>query len=155
MSNKTYPHLLEPLELGFTTLKNRVLMGSMHTGLEDMRGGYKKLAVFYEERARGGVGLIVTGGVSPTFRGRLSLSTSQLSWPWQLSRHRYVTRTVHDAGSKICLQILHAGRYAMHPFAVGPSAIRAPISPITPKALSARKVESTINAFVKTAKLAK
>ena len=85
MSNKYYPHLLAPLELGFTTLKNRVLMGSMHTGLEDMRGGYKKLAVFYEERARGGVGLIVTGGVSPTFRGRLALSTSQLSWPWQLS----------------------------------------------------------------------
>lgn len=155
MSNKYYPHLLEPLELGFTTLKNRVLMGSMHTGLEDMRGGYKKLAVFYEERARGGVGLIVTGGVSPTFRGRLALSTSQLSWPWQLSHHRVVTQAVHDAGSKICLQLLHAGRYAMHPFAVGPSAIRAPISPVTPKALSARKVERTINAFVKTAKLAK
>lgn len=155
MSNKYYPHLLEPLDLGFTTLKNRVLMGSMHTGLEDIRGGYKKLAAFYEERARGGVSLIVTGGVSPNFRGRLALSASQLSWRWQLSQHRYVTQTVHDAGSKICLQILHAGRYAMHPFAVGPSAIRAPISPITPKALSARQVECTIDAFVKTAKLAK
>jgi 2,4-dienoyl-CoA reductase (NADPH2) len=155
MSNKYYPRLLEPLDLGFTTLKNRVLMGSMHTGLEDVHGGYKKLAAFYEERARGGVGLIVTGGISPTFRGRLALSASQLSWPWQLSGHRHVTRAVHGADSKICLQILHAGRYAMHPFAVGPSAIRAPISPITPKALSKGGIERTINAFVKTAKLAK
>jgi 2,4-dienoyl-CoA reductase (NADPH2) len=155
MSNKHYPYLLEPLDLGFTTLKNRVLMGSMHTGLEDVRGGYKKLAAFYEERARGGVGLIVTGGVSPNFRGRLAMNASQLSWRWQLPHHHYVTRAVHGAGGKICLQILHAGRYAMHPFAAGASAIRAPISPITPKALSSRQVERTINSFVKTAKLAK
>jgi 2,4-dienoyl-CoA reductase (NADPH2) len=155
MKNEYFPRLLQPLELGFTTLKNRVVMGSMHTGLEDMRGGYRKLAAFYRERARGGVGLIVTGGVSPNLRGRLALSSSQLSFRWQLSGHRHITKTVHEEGSKICMQILHAGRYAMHVFAVAPSAIRAPISPITPKALSEKQIERTINAFVKTAKLAK
>ena len=155
MNNEHFPRLLSPLDLGFTALKNRVVMGSMHTGLEDVAGGYKKLAVFYRERARGGVGLIITGGVSPTFRGRLALSATQLSFRWQLSRHQYVTNAVHAEGAKICMQILHAGRYAAHPFAVAPSAIRAPISPITPKALSAKQVESTINAFVKTAKLAR
>lgn len=155
MKKEHFPRLLQPLNLGFTTLKNRVVMGSMHTGLEDKWGGHRKLAAFYRERAKGGVALIVTGGVSPNFQGRLALSASQLSHRWQLSGHRYVTGVVHEAGSKICLQILHAGRYAAHPFAVAPSAIRAPISPITPGALSAKRVERTIDAFVNTAILAK
>ena len=155
MPNTFYPSLFEPLELGFTRLPNRVLMGSMHTGLEEVRGGYEKLAVFYAERASGGVGLIVTGGVSPTFRGRLALNASQLSYRWQLGKHRMLTRAVQAAGGKLCLQLLHAGRYAMHPFAQAPSAIRAPISPITPRAMSARQVENTIRAFVHSAELAR
>ncbi len=155
MPNTFYPSLFEPLELGFTRLPNRVLMGSMHTGLEEVRGGYEKLAAFYAERASGGVGLIVTGGVSPTFRGRLALNASQLSYRWQLGKHRMLTRAVQAAGGKLCLQLLHAGRYAMHPFAQAPSAIRAPISPITPRAMSARQVENTIRAFVHSAELAR
>ncbi len=150
-----YPHLFQPLELGFTRLPNRVLMGSMHTGLEDVRGGYEKLAAFYAERAAAGVGLIVTGGVSPTFRGRLALTASQLSYRWQLGKHKCLTKAVHAAGGRLCLQLLHAGRYAMHPFALAPSAIRAPISPITPRAMSARQIETTIAAFVRSAELAR
>ena len=155
MSNTYYPRLFEPLDLGFTLLPNRVLMGSMHTGLEDVRGGFDKLAAFYAERAAGGVGLIVTGGVAPSLRGRLALNASQLSYRWQLGKHKMLTRTVQAAGGKLCLQLLHAGRYAMHPFAQAPSAIRAPISPITPRAMSARQVENTINAFVRSAELAR
>ena len=154
MTEPAYPHLFTPLQLGGLQLGNRVLMGSMHTGLEEMRGGYKKLAAFYGERARGGVELIVTGGISPDFRGRLALPTSQLSWRWQLGKHRYLTEAVHDAGSHICLQILHAGRYAMHPFSVAPSAIRAPISRFTPRALSDAGVHRSIQHFVNTAQLA-
>lgn len=154
-SAKYYPHLFQPLDLGFTHLPNRVLMGSMHTGLEDIRGGYEKLAAFYAERATAGVGLIVTGGVSPTFRGRLALGASQLSYRWQLGKHKNLTKTVHAAGGKLCLQLLHAGRYAMHPFALAPSAIRAPISPITPRAMSAAQIENTIAAFVNSAELAR
>jgi 2,4-dienoyl-CoA reductase (NADPH2) len=149
-----YPHLFAPLELGFTRLPNRVLMGSMHTGLEDVRGGYEKLGAFYAERAAAGVGLIVTGGVSPTFRGRLALNASQLSYRWQLGKHKNLTKTVHAVGGRLCLQLLHAGRYAMHPFALAPSAIKAPISPFTPHAMSARQIENTIAAYVHSAELA-
>ena len=150
-----YPHMFKPLDLGFTRLKNRVVMGSMHTGLEDIVGGYKKLAAFYAERARGGVGLIVTGGVSPDFCGQVSLPSARLSHWWQLYRHRRMTTAVHEAGAKICLQLLHAGRYAFHPFAVAPSAIKAPISRFRPRAMSQRKIEKTINAYVHSAVLAK
>ncbi|MGL4478651.1 MAG: NADPH-dependent 2,4-dienoyl-CoA reductase, partial [Aeromonas veronii] len=111
-----YPTLLTPLDLGFTQLRNRVLMGSMHTGLEEEKGGFDKLAAFYAERARGGVGLIVTGGIAPNLRGRLVPHGSQLSFPWQVSKHKKVTSAVHQEGGKIALQILHAGRYAYHPF---------------------------------------
>src|SRR5204863_4019145 len=122
-----YPHLLAPLDLSFTTLKNRVLMGSMHTGLEEAPDGHAKLAAFYAERARGGVALIVTGGIAPNLRGRLEPRAAQLSFGWQVKRHRVVTNAVHAAGGKIALQILHAGRYAYHPFAVAPSPPPSPI----------------------------
>ena len=154
MSETQYPHLFTPIKLGGVTLSNRVIMGSMHTGLEEARGGYHKLAEFYCERVRGGVGLIVTGGISPDFRGRLALPASQLSYRWQLAKHRKLTTAVHDAGGALCLQILHAGRYAMHPFAVAPSAIASPISPFKPGALSSKAVRRTIDNFIHTAKLA-
>jgi 2,4-dienoyl-CoA reductase (NADPH2) len=150
-----YPHLLAPLDLGFTTLKNRVLMGSMHTNLEEERGGFAKLAAFYAERARGGVGLIVTGGISPNLSGRLTPFGSELAWPWQIARHRPVTAAVHAEGGKIALQILHGGRYAFHPFSVAPSALKSPISPFRPRALSARGVERTIRAFADCARRAR
>lgn len=149
-----YPHLLKPLDLGFTQLKNRVLMGSMHTGLEEEKHGFDKLAAFYAERAKGGVGLIVTGGISPNFRGRVQPFGAELSKPWQVKKHRKVTDAVHQHGGKICMQILHTGRYAFHPFAVGPSAIRAPISKFTPKAMSERQIRTTIKHFARCAKLA-
>jgi 2,4-dienoyl-CoA reductase (NADPH2) len=150
-----YPHLLAPLDLGFATLRNRVLMGSMHTGLEESRDGFAKLAAFYAKRARGGAGLIVTGGIAPNFAGRLEPNASQLSFPWQATKHRQVTDAVHDAGGKIALQILHAGRYAYHPLAVAPSAIRSPITPFTPRALSAWGIERTLAAYVRCARLAR
>jgi 2,4-dienoyl-CoA reductase (NADPH2) len=150
-----YPNLFTPLDLGFTRLENRVIMGSMHTGLEDVRDGFKKLSEFYIERARGGCGLIVTGGISPDFCGQLVPLSSQLSYSWQVSKHRKLTTAVHAAGSKICMQLLHAGRYAIHPFAVAPSAIKAPISPFRPREMSARKIQRTINAYVKAALLAR
>src|SRR5690554_8007177 len=131
-----YPKMLEPLNLGFTTLKNRVLMGSMHTGLEEAKQGFDKLAEFYAQRAKGGVGLIVTGGISPNVRGRLASFACQLSYPWQVAKHKKVTDAVHREGGKICMQILHAGRYGYHPFSVAPSAIKAPITPFKPKAMS-------------------
>jgi len=149
-----YPHLLAPLDLGFTTLKNRVLMGSMHTGLEEEPGGFDRMAAFYAERARGGVGLIVTGGISPNMRGRLMPFGAQLSWPWQVARHRKVTKAVHEAGGKIALQILHGGRYSYHPFAVAPSEVKSPITPWKPRALSARGVRGTIRDYARCARLA-
>ena len=112
-----YPNLLKPLDLGFTQLKNRVLMGSMHTGLEEHKEGLDKLAAFYEERAKGGVGLIVTGGFSPNLRGRLSPFSAEFSKAKHAKSHKVVTQAVHKHGGKIALQLLHAGRYAMHPFA--------------------------------------
>ena len=150
-----YPTLLTPLDLGFTQLKNRVLMGSMHTGLEEEKGGFEKLAAFYAERARGGVALIVTGGIAPNLRGRLVPHGSQLSFPWQVAKHKKVTGAVHQEGGKIALQILHAGRYAYHPFSLAPSAIRAPISPFKPRAMSERQIRGTIRDFASTAALAK
>ncbi|MBB1267826.1 FAD-dependent oxidoreductase [Shewanella sp. SR44-3] len=150
----SFPHLLEPLDLGFTQLKNRVLMGSMHTGLEEEKGGFEKLAAFYKERAVGGVGLIVTGGISPNFRGRLAPHASQLSFSWQVKKHKIVTDAVHDGGGKICMQILHAGRYGYHPFSQAPSKIKSPITPFTPSAMSARQVRNTIKDYASSAALA-
>ncbi len=151
----SYPHLLAPLDLGFTTLRNRVLMGSMHTGLEEEKGGFQKLAAFYAERARGGVGLIVTGGISPTLTGRLAPFSADLMWPWQVKRHRLVTEAVHREGGKIAMQILHGGRYSYHPFQVSASAVKSPITPFKPRALSAGGVERTIRAYARCARLAR
>jgi 2,4-dienoyl-CoA reductase (NADPH2) len=149
-----YPHLLAPLNLGFTTLANRVLMGSMHTGLEEAPNGFEKLAAFYAARAKGGVGLIVTGGIAPNFTGRLEPRASQLSFPWQVGKHRLITDAVHANGGKIALQILHAGRYAYHPLSVAPSRVKSPITPFRPRALTRWGVQRTIAAFVRCAKLA-
>jgi len=149
-----YPRLLAPLDLGFTTLRNRVLMGSMHTNLEEAKGGFAKLAAFYAERAKGGVGLIVTGGIAPNLRGRLAPFGSQLSWPWQVGKHRQVTEAVHAAGGKIALQILHGGRYSYHPLSVAPSAVKSPITPFKPRALSERGIRATIRDYAHCAALA-
>ncbi|WP_343989633.1 NADPH-dependent 2,4-dienoyl-CoA reductase [Kangiella japonica] len=150
-----YPKLLEPLDLGFTQLKNRVLMGSMHTGLEEKKGGFEKMAEFYAARARGGVALMVTGGISPNFRGRLAPHSSQLSSRRHVKKHKIVTDAVHQAGGKIALQILHAGRYAYHPLSVSASKIKAPISPFTPKEMSERMIKKTIKHYARCARLAK
>ena len=150
----SYPHLLASLNLGFTTLANRVLMGSMHTGLEESPDGFNKLAAFYAARAKGGVGLIVTGGIAPNFAGRLEPRALQLSFPWQLSKHRIVTDAVHASGSKIALQILHAGRYAYHPLSVAPSRVKSPITPFRPRPLTRWGIQRTIGAYVRCAKLA-
>jgi len=154
-SNSAFPHLLAPLHLGFCTLPNRVLMGSMHTGLEDKARDFPKLAAYFAERAEGGVGLMVTGGFSPNLAGWLKPFGGTLRWPWDTGKHREVTRAVHAHGGRICLQILHAGRYGYHPLQVAPSKLKAPINPFTPRALSARGVERQIKAFVRTAKLAR
>jgi 2,4-dienoyl-CoA reductase (NADPH2) len=150
-----YPNLLEPLDLGYVTLRNRVLMGSMHTGLEDRARDYPRLAAYFAERAAGGVGLIVTGGISPNVAGWVKPFASSLMFPWQVARHRRVTEAVHRHGGHICMQILHSGRYGYHPLTVAPSAIRSPITPFKPRALSARGVKRQINAFVRAARLAR
>jgi 2,4-dienoyl-CoA reductase (NADPH2) len=150
-----YPHLLSPLDLGFTTLKNRVIMGSMHTGLEDRFYHYGKLAAFYRERARGGVGLIVTGGISPNRQGWLLPFGGTLNVVGDVLNHRRVTRAVHEEGGKILLQILHAGRYGYQPLVVSASSIKSPISPFRPRALSERGIEATISSYVRCAKLAR
>ncbi len=149
-----FPHLLAPLDLGHVTLPNRVLMGSMHTGLEDRARDYGKLAAYFAERARGGVGLIVTGGIAPSIQGWLAPLGGRLSMPWHVARHRQVTRAVHGEGGRICLQILHGGRYGYHPLSVAPSPIKAPITPFTPRALSTRGIERTIDDFVNCARKA-
>ena len=154
MSNTQYPHLLAPLDLGFTTLKNRVLMGSMHTGLED-GNKHDRLAAYFAERARGDVGLIVTGGYAPNRAGWVKPFAGKLTTRGEASRHRHVTSAVHAEGGKIALQILHAGRYAYHPFAVAPSRIRSPITPFTPRELSTSGVEKQIRDFVRCATLAR
>ncbi|MEZ9159121.1 FAD-dependent oxidoreductase [Vibrio lentus] len=149
-----YPHLLKPLDLGFTQLRNRVLMGSMHTGLEENKEGLHKLAAFYEERARGGVGLIVTGGFSPNLRGRLTPFSAEFSKVKHAKAHQVVTEAVHKHGGKIALQLLHAGRYAMHPFAQSASGIKAPIAKFAPSEMSPRQIKKTIDAFANSAELA-
>ena len=150
-----YPHLFSPLDLGFTRLRNRILMGSMHTGLEDRARDFPRLAAYFAERAAGGVGLIVTGGFSPNMMGWLTPFASKLSWPWEAGKHRQVTDAVHAHGAKICLQLLHAGRYAYHPLSVAPSRIKSPITPFTPRTLTGFGVERTISAYAKAAKLAR
>ena len=150
-----YPHLFAPLDLGFVTLPNRVLMGSMHTGLEDHARDYEKLAAYFAARARGGVGLMVTGGIAPNLEGWLKPFSGTMSRSWHVPRHRKVTHAVHAEGGRICMQILHAGRYAVHPFLVAPSKIKSPITPFTPSALTARGIERTIRAFVRSAQLAR
>ncbi|MFC5300476.1 NADPH-dependent 2,4-dienoyl-CoA reductase [Azospira restricta] len=149
-----YPHLLAPLDLGFTTLKNRTLMGSMHTGLEEEKNGFERMAAFYAERARGGAGLIVTGGYSPNLSGRAYPHASQFSFPWQVARHRIVTDAVHKEGGKIALQILHTGRYGYHPLCVSASKLRAPINRFTPRALSNWGIRKTIADYARCARLA-
>ena len=155
MSTSPYPHLLQPLDLGFCTLPNRVLMGSMHTGLEDRARDYGKLAAYFAERARGGVGLMVTGGIAPSIRGWLAPFAGKLSWRGEVRRHRQVTAAVQAEGSRICLQVLHAGRYGYHPLSVAPSRLKSPITPFTPSALSDRGVHKAIDGFVRTASLAR
>lgn len=153
MSN--YPHLLAPLDLGFTTLKNRVLMGSMHVGLEEVEGGYERMAAFYAERAAGGVGLIVTGGISPNDHGVTFHGGSKLDTLEEAEKHKGITQAVHNAGGKIALQILHTGRYSYQAENVAPSAIQAPINPVKPHALTSAEVNQTIADFVNCAKLSK
>jgi 2,4-dienoyl-CoA reductase (NADPH2) len=155
MEHLQYPHLFKPLDLGFTQIKNRVLMGSMHTGLEEERGGFEKLAVYFAERAAGGTGLMVTGGIAPNREGWVSPFAAKLTTSGEARKHSIITKAVHDADGKICMQILHTGRYAYHPLSVAPSRIKAPITPFTPRALSARGVERTIQDFVRTAQLAR
>jgi 2,4-dienoyl-CoA reductase (NADPH2) len=150
-----FPNLLAPLDLGFTTLKNRVLMGSMHTGLEDRKKDFPKLAAYFVERAQGEAGLIVTGGIAPGLRGSLMPFPSGLFNRLQVPRHRLISSAVHDAGGKICMQILHGGRYSYHPLSVAPSAIQSPITPFKPKALSAAGVEKQIRQFVRATRLAR
>ncbi|NMM36103.1 MAG: NADPH-dependent 2,4-dienoyl-CoA reductase [Glaciimonas sp.] len=154
MTNPHYPHLLAPLDLGFTTLRNRVMMGSMHTGLEDRFYNYAKLAAYFRERARGGVGLIVTGGISPDRRGWLLPFGGTLNSVFDLWNHRRVTAAVHQEGGKILLQILHAGRYGYQPLVVSASAVKSPISKFRPRALSEKGIESTIRDYIRCARLA-
>ncbi len=149
-----FPHLLAPLDLGFTTLRNRTLMGSMHTGLEEMPNGFERMAAFFAERARGGVGLIVTGGVGPNEEGSVRAGAAKLSTVAEAEEHKVVTQAVHEAGGKICMQILHAGRYAYSPQLVAPSAIQAPINPFTPRELDEEGIENQIRDFVNCASLA-
>ena len=151
----TYPNLFRPLDLGFTTLPNRFLMGSMHVGLEEAEGGFERMAAFYAERVRGGVGLIVTGGIAPNLEGRPWSGGATLTTSEEAAHHRVITDAVHREGGKIALQILHFGRYAYHPELVAPSPIQAPISPFAPRELSSADVERTIEDFVRCAELAR
>lgn len=150
-----YPHLLTPLDLGFTTLPNRVLMGSMHVGLEEAGRGSERMAAFYAERARGGVGLIVTGGIAPNEAGRPYAGGAKLTTEEEAERHRVVTGAVHREGGRIAMQILHSGRYAYHQDLVAPSALQAPISPYVPRALTDAEVEQTIDDYARAARLAR
>ncbi|WP_342653243.1 NADPH-dependent 2,4-dienoyl-CoA reductase [Pseudomonas sp. F3-2] len=154
MAAAHYPHLLAPLDLGFTTLRNRTLMGSMHTGLEEKPGGFERMAAYFAERARGGVGLMVTGGIAPNDEGGVYSGAAKLTTSEEADHHRIVTKAVHEAGGKICMQILHAGRYAYSPRQVAPSAIQAPINPFKPKELDEEGIEKQIQDFVHCATLA-
>jgi 2,4-dienoyl-CoA reductase (NADPH2) len=155
MAAAHYPHLLAPLDLGFTTLRNRTLMGSMHTGLEEKPGGFERMAVYFAERARGGVGLMVTGGIAPNEEGGVYTGAAKLTSEEEAVQHRIVTQAVHDAGGKICMQILHAGRYAYSKNQVAPSAIQAPINPFTPRELDEAGIEKQIADFVTCSVLAR
>ncbi|RMS82442.1 2,4-dienoyl-CoA reductase FadH [Pseudomonas savastanoi] len=155
MTAAHYPHLLAPLDLGFTTLRNRTLMGSMHTGLEERPGGFERMAAYFAERARGGVGLMVTGGIAPNEEGGVYDGAAKLTNAEEADQHRIVTRAVHEAGGKICLQILHAGRYAYSRKQVAPSAIQAPINPFTPRELDEEGIEKQIADFVTCSTLAR
>jgi len=150
-----YPHLFAPLDLGFTTLKNRALMGSMHTGLEEHKDDLRALAAYFAARARGGIGLMVTGGIAPNRQGWLAPFGAKLSTQTEAKKHRNVTQAVHDEDGKICLQILHAGRYGMHPLLVAPSPIRSHISPFKPWEMSGRLIRATIRDFARCAALAR
>ncbi|MGX4733750.1 oxidoreductase [Kitasatospora griseola] len=150
-----YPHLLAPLDLGFTTLPNRVVMGSMHVGLEEAEGGFERMAAFYAERARGGVGLIVTGGIAPNEAGRPWSGGAKLTTEQEAAEHRVITDAVHAEGGRIALQILHFGRYAYHQDLVAPSALQAPISPFVPHELTEEQIEQTIEDFARCAELAR
>ena len=154
MAHPVYPNLLAPLDLGYTRLKNRVLMGSMHTGLEETPGGFERMTAFYTERARGGAALIVTGGIAPNDEGRIADHAARLSTGEEADRHREMTRAVHEADGKIALQILHTGRYAFHERLVAPSAIKAPINFFRPRALSEEEIEQQIHDFATCADLA-
>ncbi len=154
MTAAHYPHLLAPLDLGFTTLRNRSLMGSMHTGLEEKAGGFERMAAYFAERAQGGVGLMVTGGIAPNEEGGVYEGAAKLTTPEEAERHRIVTQAVHEAGGKICLQILHAGRYAYSRKQVAPSAIQAPINPFKPHELDEEGIEKQISDFVTCSTLA-
>jgi 2,4-dienoyl-CoA reductase (NADPH2) len=150
-----YPNLFTPLDLGHTTLKNRVLMGSMHTGLEEHKEGFGRLTTYFAERAKGGVGLMVTGGLAPNRRGWLAPFGAKLSNHSEAKKHQQITSAVHAEDGKIALQILHAGRYGIHPFLVAPSAIRSHISPFKPWEMSARLIKDTIEDFGNCAALAR
>ncbi len=153
--NNAVSSLFQPLDLGFTTLPNRILMGSMHTGLEDKKKDYPKLAAYFAERAAGGAGLMVTGGISPNIRGWLGPFSGMLNSRWKVGRHQLVTDAVNQEGGKICMPILHAGRYGYHPLVVSASSKKSPISPFKPKALSSRGIQSQIKAFARCAALAR
>jgi 2,4-dienoyl-CoA reductase (NADPH2) len=154
MNPMPYPHMLAPLDLGFVTLKNRVVMGSMHTGLEEAPDGFQRLAAFYAERAFGGAGLIVTGGIAPNEAGCVAQNAAKLTTEEEMHHHRIITQAVHAAGGKIAMQILHTGRYAFHPNLVAPSAIQAPVNLFKPRALSEDEVEHQIRDFAACAELA-
>tara|TARA_R110001592_G_scaffold96540_5_gene277205 strand:+ start:133 stop:2160 length:2028 start_codon:yes stop_codon:yes gene_type:complete len=150
-----YKHIFEPLDLGFTTLKNRIIMGSMHTGLEEKKNGLEKIATYYAERAKGGAGLIVSGGIAPNIQGWTAPFSARMSTKKHAKHHKVITDAVHREGGKICMQILHAGRYGYHPFAVAPSAIKSPITPFKPFKLKQSGIKRTIRDFVNAAKLSK
>lgn len=153
--SQAYSNMLAPLDLGFTTLKNRVLMGSMHTNLEEHPGGFTRLAAFYAERARGGVGLIVTGGIAPNEESGVFKGASKMNTPEEAQQHREVTEAVHAEGGKICMQILHTGRYAYNENLIAPSPIQAPINPFTPRELTSEEIEGQIDDYVRCATLAR
>ncbi|GAA0307903.1 NADPH-dependent 2,4-dienoyl-CoA reductase [Psychrobacter aestuarii] len=153
--NSDYPHLFTPLDLGFTTLKNRVVMGSMHTGLEDRFYNYGKLAAYFAERAKGGVGMMITGGISPNREGWLLPAGGTMNTKMDVIHHQRLTRAVHKHDSKILMQILHSGRYGYHPFVVAPSPIKSPISPFKPRKMSAKNIQQTISDYARAATLAK
>ena len=150
-----YPHLFEPLDLGFTSLKNRLVMGSMHTGLEDRFYNYGKLAAYFAERAKGGVAMMITGGISPNREGWLLPAGGTMNTKMDVINHQRVTRAAHKYDSKIIMQILHSGRYGYHPFVVSASPIKSPISPFKPRKMSIKNIEQTVEDYARCAKLAK